>query len=371
MSVGGGPRRQPSLVGLTHLRALAIALVFVYHYQLFGHPAWVERVGAFGWTGVDLFFVLSGFLISRQLFHSIATTGSFSLQDFYFRRALRILPAYLVVVACYFSFPWMHEREALPALWKFLTFTQNLGLDLRSSGTFSHAWSLCIEEQFYLVLPLCLLALLAIRAGRRAAWLLPLVFFAGVLARALVYLMHVAPLRADASFEVVWYEWIYYPTWSRLDALLDGIAIAALHELRPDLRRTMTGFGNSPLALGIVLWIATWCLFVDPQSLTASVAAFPAIAIVYGLFAVAALSPACFLALHGVARHALVRALSHTQGLHPRDAASTSEGGLGRERQRDVRLLRRHVARGRAPAAPGGRETVLAVARSRTCTPLS
>ena len=78
MSVGGGPRRQPSLVGLTHLRALAIALVFVYHYQLFGHPAWVERAFAFGWTGVDLFFVLSGFLISRQLFHSIATTGSFS-----------------------------------------------------------------------------------------------------------------------------------------------------------------------------------------------------------------------------------------------------------------------------------------------------
>ena len=138
------------LVGLVHLRALAIVLVFVYHYRLFAHPEWVDSVGAFGWTGVDLFFVLSGFLISRQLFRSIATRGTFSLREFYFKRLLRIVPAYLVVLAAYFCLPSIHERESLPPLWRFLSFTQNIGLDLRTSGTFSHAWSLCIEEHFRL-----------------------------------------------------------------------------------------------------------------------------------------------------------------------------------------------------------------------------
>jgi peptidoglycan/LPS O-acetylase OafA/YrhL len=61
------------LYGLDHLRAFAIFFVFLYHYQLpfFGHPVWLERVAEFGWTGVDLFFVLSGFLIG----------GTFSYTD--------------------------------------------------------------------------------------------------------------------------------------------------------------------------------------------------------------------------------------------------------------------------------------------------
>jgi len=302
MSAVAGAVPQPSgpapLVGLTHLRALAITLVFVFHYRVFAHPAWVQRAGAFGWTGVDLFFVLSGFLISRQLFCSIARNGTFSLREFYFKRLLRILPAYFVVLACYFCFPWIHEREALPPLWKFLTFTQNLGLDLRTSGTFSHAWSLCIEEQFYLVLPLVSLALLAIRAGRRAFWLLPLIFALGFITRALVHLNRLTPLNDEVSAGFAWYEWIYYPTWSRLDGLVVGIALAALHEFRPTLRATLTAHGHRLLALAIVLWIVTYWLFVEPESLTASVVAFPAIAIVYGVLLLAALSPSCFLARH-------------------------------------------------------------------------
>src|SRR5688572_21419214 len=57
--------------GLDHLRALAITLVFLCHYRMFGHPEWVNSIGEFGWTGVDLFFVLSGFLIAGQLFADI------------------------------------------------------------------------------------------------------------------------------------------------------------------------------------------------------------------------------------------------------------------------------------------------------------
>jgi len=302
------------------------------HYAHFPHPAWVERVGAFGWTGVDLFFVLSGFLISRQLFRSIAATGTFSLRTFYWKRALRILPAYLVVLGAYFCFPVMHEREALPSLVRFVTFTQNFGLDLRTSGTFSHAWSLCIEEQFYLILPLVLLGLLAIRAGRRAAWLLPALFALGLVARALVYEAKLAPIEGDESFAVAWYQWIYYPTWSRLDGLLVGIAIAAIHEFRPALRTKMLAHGERFFVLAIVLWGVSWWRCADADSLVSSVLSFPAISIVYGLLVLAALSPSSNLARTGsqitrsIATLSYALYLSHKASIHVTQAALVRAG---------------------------------------------
>lgn len=113
------------LFGLDHLRALAIIMVFVFHYgHIFPHPGWTNSISSFGWTGVDLFFVLSGYLIASQLFASVAKTGTFSLKEFFIKRFSRILPAYFVVVALYFLFPLLREHEALAPLWKYLTFTQ-------------------------------------------------------------------------------------------------------------------------------------------------------------------------------------------------------------------------------------------------------
>lgn len=130
--------------GLDHLRALAIVLVLLYHYRAFKHPVWIETVGRFGLTGVDLFFVLSGFLISGQLFKDMKNGGSIDVKTFYIKRFFRIFPPYFFTVFLYFTFPVFREREALPSLWKFVSFTQNYGLDVINQGTFSHAWSLCI-----------------------------------------------------------------------------------------------------------------------------------------------------------------------------------------------------------------------------------
>src|SRR5882757_8548587 len=93
------------LAGLDHLRTVAISLVFLYHYRIFQHPEWIEHAGSFGWTGVDLFFVLSGYLIAGQLFSRVAQGKGLAMGEFYFKRAFRILPAYLVIVALYFCLP--------------------------------------------------------------------------------------------------------------------------------------------------------------------------------------------------------------------------------------------------------------------------
>ncbi|MCW2120021.1 acyltransferase family protein [Flavobacterium sp. 7A] len=116
--------------GLDHLRALAIFIVFFFHYFILsgGEPNWLPDYAGFGWTGVDLFFVLSGFLISSQLFLKIKQEKKISYKDFFLKRIFRIIPAYLTVVVIYFVFPVFREKESLPSIWKFLTFTQNFGL---------------------------------------------------------------------------------------------------------------------------------------------------------------------------------------------------------------------------------------------------
>src|SRR6201982_420969 len=124
--------RQP---GLDLLRALAIIVVVIYHAALFGFKL-PGRVDRFGWIGVDLFFVLSGYLIGGQLLSQLARSSSIKLGRFFARRALRILRAYLVILVIYMFLPsWREYREISP-IWKFLVSVQNIGL--RGGTAFSH-----------------------------------------------------------------------------------------------------------------------------------------------------------------------------------------------------------------------------------------
>ncbi|SFD21155.1 Peptidoglycan/LPS O-acetylase OafA/YrhL, contains acyltransferase and SGNH-hydrolase domains [Chitinophaga sp. CF118] len=255
----------------------------------------MDQAFAFGWTGVDLFFVLSGYLISAQLFSKIAQGKGISLKEFFLKRFFRIIPAYLVVVALYFCIPVFREREALPPLWKFLTFTQNLGLNLKTTGTFSHAWSLCIEEQFYLLLPLIITALLYFKVGRKSAWLIIALFITGFVLRYISWVKLVVPfLEADDSW-VAWYRAIYYPTYNRLDGLLVGVSIAGVFQFWPAIRERVTRYGNVILIIGLLLLAGAYFLCEDPGSFNATIFGFPLVAIAYGAIVMAAISPSCVL----------------------------------------------------------------------------
>jgi peptidoglycan/LPS O-acetylase OafA/YrhL len=141
-------RASARLPGLDLLRAVAISWVMAYHASSFGLISRDHWIAKFGWMGVDLFFVLSGFLIAGQLLRPWACGLQPNYSRFFARRLLRTLPAYLAVVALCFVVPIVRERPVIQPLWQFLTFTQNFGYVPDPPKAFSHAWSLCVEEQF-------------------------------------------------------------------------------------------------------------------------------------------------------------------------------------------------------------------------------
>lgn len=288
---------QERLHGLDHLRALAITVVFLFHYFILsgGQPAWLPGTAQFGWTGVDLFFVLSGFLISSQLFAQIKKGQRISFKDFFARRFFRIVPAYLVTVALYFYFPFFREKESLPPLWKFLSFTQNIGLNLKDNGTFSHCWSLCVEEHFYLFLPITLIFLQSFKLLKGSYCILIGLFLFGFFIRYLSYTsLYLPHLDSEAPW-MYWYQFIYYPTYTRLDGLLAGVSIAAINQFLPQTWSYISRLGNVLIALGLAILTGAYFLCEDQMTFNASIFGFPLIALGYGLIVTGAVSPGSFL----------------------------------------------------------------------------
>lgn len=291
------PDLPKKLYGLDHLRALAIILVFFFHYSIVsgGQPEWLPSVASFGWTGVDLFFVLSGFLISSQLFSQINQGQRISFKPFFIKRFFRIVPAFLVTVGIYFCVPYFREKEALPPLWKFLTFTQNLGLNLKDYGTFSHCWSLCVEEHFYLFLPIILILLQTSKLISKSYWLLIALFLFGFAIRIYSYNHFYFPKANEENGWLYWYKFIYYPTYNRLDGLLAGVSIAAIRVFLPNLWHKLSRYGNSFFLLSLFILTGAYFLCEDQQTFTASVFGFPFIALGFGCMVLSAVSPTSFL----------------------------------------------------------------------------
>lgn len=310
------------LPGLDLLRAWAIAWVMLFHSYVVGglgeHWAWF---GNDGWIGVDLFFVLSGYLIGYPLLASQARGEPLAWRAFYRRRALRILPAFLAVLAVYVAWPALREAPGLAPAWQFLSFTLNLLIDYEHDKAFSHAWSLCVEEHFYLLFP-WLAWWLARRPslGRALAVGLAVVLL-GMAARGYVWLHAMAPVREvpGPAFGLRFVEGIYYPTWARLDGLLAGVALAALRVGRPLAWAWLQRHAGAVLAAGLGLFALALWLFRERLGFWPSVVGYPLLSLALALCVGAATALPARWAVPGagwLARVSYSLYLSHKLALH-------------------------------------------------------
>lgn len=233
------------------------------HLPIDATPSSLVGIRTYAWLGVDIFFVLSGYLIGTQLFKEISRTGGVDLKSFYLRRAFRIFPAFFVVLGLYAIFPVLRDAPTIQPIWSFATFTVNFDFDPRVGRAFSQAWSLCVEEHFYLVLPLLVLLL-----HRRISvgWTLAIagaMVGGGMLLRYTLWESQVGTLvDADKLRDAfaVYLRDLYYPTYTRLDGLMFGVLLAAARFFKPELCQRYAP-ARIALPVGIVFVVAALVLF--------------------------------------------------------------------------------------------------------------
>lgn len=202
------------------LRAIAVIAVVIFHID----PSYLPG----GFLGVDIFFVISGFLITSIIYQDVEN-GTFSYKDFYIRRAKRIFPPlfFMVVLVLAIGYvvllPYDFYKVAISAL-SVLFFASNMQYSIRTGDYFSndssewpllHTWSLSVEEQYYFILPIVLVVMFKFIKNRNVSILIFMAFLSFILAEY---------MSQSESFKAV----SYYFILSRMGELLTGSILAIL-----------------------------------------------------------------------------------------------------------------------------------------------
>lgn len=250
-TVGGTDRHLDLLDGL---RGAAVLLVVAYHASYLT-AGWGPRILPGGFIGVDLFFVLSGFLITRQLASALGEHGTIDLVRFAGRRVRRLVPGLVVAVAGTVVLLWItgnlpEARITVTSVVGALLYVNNIqqarGWPLIQE--LSHTWSLAIEAQYYLVWPVILLGLHRLRASRRV-----------LLGLIMAVMVVVWVSRAQRWTDQAHFQPLYLGTVSRIDVLLAGSILGLLaawgHLWRVDGR-----WLRVPAVAAIVVFALVSCL---------------------------------------------------------------------------------------------------------------
>jgi peptidoglycan/LPS O-acetylase OafA/YrhL len=250
-SAGSGRNQQ-----LDALRGIAVLLVLFHHLPA-RETSWFEG----GWTGVDLFFVLSGFLVSGLLFRDYLKTGSVHALRFYARRGFKIYPNFyvmLVVTTAVVALAGVPTETG--RLWHEALFVQNY-LPVAWWAR-EHGWSLAVEEHFYFLLPPFVAALSAWAVFRRrpvrTATVLVATLGAAVLAARAWMVAHGATLEA-----------VLFRTHARIDALAFGVWLSVVWNFAPASVSIVRRWRAMLFPVGLLLTLPSYVVSIaDPRLLT-------------------------------------------------------------------------------------------------------
>ncbi len=241
--------------GLDALRFLAISSVILLHLTeaVPSMPESIKNVFAFGWVGVDLFFVLSGFLIGQQAIRDQRSNDKKEqLRQFWVKRWFRTLPLYFVVLFVYLVVkPSLFNSPFEPNILPYFFFAQNYF----TLTDFVQSWSICIEEQFYLLFPIIVFVVVPKMSRKPIFWLMIAalaVFLRFLIVRRLPVVL--SPSELDAH--------IRFPFYTHFDGLALGVFLAAsLHKWKDFSARLKTG----SLIVGVSIIIST-CWFLGASN---------------------------------------------------------------------------------------------------------
>lgn len=219
--------RHPALHGL---RVLAIVSVLQYHVTaIYTQESGIKMERRWAdasmsvFFGMDLFFFLSGFLIGAILLRSIEVSKAQNVGRFYLRRIFRTFPAYYVVLTVLACTMTLTDSQHHNLVYEYLYATNFTGLR-RHDVVMFWGWSLALEEQFYLTVPLFLFVLQRLRSDRGRALLLGLVWLSALVIRLWYYRAH----RPFTDLQL--YDQVYFRTKTRFDPLVAGIFLAFLQQ---------------------------------------------------------------------------------------------------------------------------------------------
>jgi peptidoglycan/LPS O-acetylase OafA/YrhL len=263
-TVGAAPLKHvPALDGV---RGIAIALVLAYHFEVPGVRG--------GFLGVDLFFVLSGFLITTLLLDEHRASSRIDLVGFWYRRARRLLPAlFLLIAVVVIVAVWATPIEKgelrwdlLAALgyaanWRFIAAGQSYFNEFMTASPVRHLWSLAIEEQFYLAWPLI------VSAGFVALWVGTRVLRGWKLGAAL---LGIAALGSAALMALTYHEadpsLAYFSTFARAHELLVGALAAVLLAHVSRMRSVIGQYAGAIAATGLLAVLIAGVLTGDTDA---------------------------------------------------------------------------------------------------------
>jgi peptidoglycan/LPS O-acetylase OafA/YrhL len=255
------------------LRCVAVLLVLARHGS--------ENVPfhAEGWAGVDLFFVLSGFLISGLLFAEYKKRGGVDFKRFFIRRGLKIYPMfYLLLVVGYFGQLALHTVSPLRNYLSEIFYLQNY-----LPNVWMHTWSLAVEEHFYIFLPALLFVLIRLSSDRVNPFrAIPLVFL--VIAAACLTFRFIAMLSLPpGGFVVTDSSKAFSHTHERIDSLFFGVLLGYFYHFKPSRLRVFESKPTALLLLVVAAALISPCFFFGATSRFMVTAGFTLLYLGFGI----------------------------------------------------------------------------------------